>query len=172
MARNVEIKTRLRDAERTRRIAEELADGPPEVIHQEDTFFRCRNGRLKLRRFSDGTGELIHYQREDSRGPCESVFRKVMVTEPDELAAALEAALGVAGRVEKQRTLLMTGRTRIHLDEVCGLGNYLELEVVLGESETVADGERDARDLMAQLGVARDDLVASAYVDLLAAGVE
>ena len=41
----------------------------------------------------------------------------------------LGKALGVKGRVKKTRLLYMVGQTRVHVDEVEGLGNFMELEV-------------------------------------------
>lgn len=61
----------------------------------------------------------------------------------------------------------MIGRSRIHLDEVRGLGTFLEIEVVLGEREGDAEGERVARELLAAFGVPASDLVGRAYIDLL-----
>jgi predicted adenylyl cyclase CyaB len=71
--------------------------------------------------------------------------------------------------VRKQRTLFLAGRTRIHLDRVEGLGDFLELEVVLAEGEPADAGVREARALMHALGVESSQLVEGAYVDLLAA---
>ena len=81
----------------------------------------------------------------------------------------LVAALGECGRVRKQRTLFLAGKTRIHLDEVEGLGAFLELEVVLSDGDTVAQGIETAHRIMQQLGVSDGDLVDRAYVDLLKA---
>jgi adenylate cyclase class IV len=50
-----------------------------------------------------------------------------------------------------------------------GLGEFLELEVVLNEGEPPEDGVAEAHALMAQLGIAPDQLVQGAYVDLLRA---
>jgi len=75
----------------------------------------------------------------------------------------------VIGRVKKHRTVFIAGRTRIHLDRVEGLGEFLELEVVLREDETVEAGMEEARTLMAGLGVAPEQLLSGAYLDLLAA---
>ncbi len=61
----------------------------------------------------------------------------------------------------------MMGRSRIHLDEVRGLGTFLEIEVVLGKREAAAEGERVARELLGACGVPESDLVGRAYVDLL-----
>jgi predicted adenylyl cyclase CyaB len=169
VGRNVEIKARLTQPDGVRRRVEALADGPPELLEQEDTFFACPEGRLKLRRFGDGSAELIFYRRDDVAGPRQSDFLKAPIPEPDALEAALGAALGVLGHVRKRRTLYLVGQTRIHLDQVERLGWFLELEVVLGDDQTVADGEAIAHDLMAALGITEADLVDVAYVDLIQA---
>jgi len=93
----------------------------------------------------------------------------VPAPDPDALHAALAAGLGVRGEVRKRRLLLMRGRTRIHLDAVAGLGDFLELEVVLAADEDEAAGRAEAEALMADLGVDPADLLATAYVDLLEA---
>ena len=61
----------------------------------------------------------------------------------------------------------MIDSSRVHLDEVRGLGSFLEIEVVLGDGDTAAEGERIARELLAALGVPESALVAHAYIDLL-----
>jgi predicted adenylyl cyclase CyaB len=167
VGRNVEIKARVGDPAAVRARAAAMADGPAELIFQHDTFFHCPDGRLKLRRFSDGHGELIFYRRDDGSGPKESRYRKSPTADPDSLLETLSAALGVAGIVRKERVLYLAGQTRIHLDEVEGLGHFLELEVVLDDDQTARDGERIAHELMAGLGITGDDLVAVAYIDLL-----
>jgi len=166
---NVEIKARVGDLESLTAAVAALADGPPELLEQEDTFFDCPRGRLKLRRFGDGSGELIFYRRADGEGPRESRFTKAAV-DPAATGRLLADALGVAGSVRKRRTLYRCGQTRIHLDRVDRLGDFVELEVVLDEGQTAAEGEAVARELMSRLGIGDDDLVAVAYVDLLAQG--
>lgn len=169
MARNVEIKARMRDAARVRGRALALADGPPELIFQADTFFAVPSGRLKLRAFADGRGELICYERPDASGPKTSRYGIAPVADAAALLAVLTAALPRSGVVRKERELLLAGRTRIHVDRVEGLGEFLELEVVLAEGEDAATGEAEARDLLQRLGIGDDDLVSGAYIDLLAA---
>ena len=167
MARNIEIKARVADLEAVRSRAASLATAPPEILEQTDTFFAVPRGRLKLRRFADGTGELIAYERPDGTGPRESSYVRCAVREPGAIERILARAVGVRGLVEKRRDLFMAGRTRIHLDEVRGLGCFLEIEVVLGDGEDAASGEREARALMAALGIDASDLVPCAYIDLL-----
>ncbi len=167
MARNVEIKARVESADALFPRAAALADGGPVRIVQEDIFFRCPNGRLKLRVSSPDAGELIYYRRPDQRGPKESFYLVSPTTTPGTLREALSLAYGQAGRIQKTRTLFLAGRTRIHLDRVEGLGDFLELEVVLAEGEPTESGEAVARDLMAKLGILPGQLVEGAYVDLL-----
>ena len=139
-------------------------------IVQDDTFFSCPNGRLKLRAFSSAKGELIYYVRPDQAGPKESFYIISPTSSPDSLREALSMAYGQAGRVRKQRTLFLVGRTRVHLDIVENLGHFLELEVVLEDNEPVKVGEAIAHDLMVKLGISPDQLIEGAYVDMLNRG--
>ena len=76
-------------------------------------------------------------------------------------------ALGTGVVVEKRRHLYLVGQTRIHLDEVTGLGTFMELEVVLRDDQSPADGERIAQELMKALEVDTADLIHGAYADLI-----
>jgi adenylate cyclase class IV len=167
MPRNIEIKARIDSVERLRPRAAALADQGPIEIAQDDRFYDCPNGRLKLRRFSAESGELIFYRRADEEGPKESFYLRSPTSEPDSLHAALAAAWGERGRVVKQRTLYLAGRTRIHLDRVEGLGDFLELEVVLADGEPAETGVQEARALMERLGVEASRLIQGAYLDAL-----
>ena len=171
MARNIEIKARIDSVDRIAEITATLADQGPLEIAQDDTFFRCEKStdRLKLRTFAPDRAELIFYRRADSTGPKESFYLITPVTTPDALRESLTLAWGQAGRVRKQRRLFLVGRTRVHLDRVEGLGEFLELEVVLQEGEPAEAGVIEAHALMARLGVAEGQLVQGAYVDLLRA---
>jgi predicted adenylyl cyclase CyaB len=167
LPRNVEIKARVDDLgaveERARGFATE---GPVDLV-QDDTFFHCDRGRLKLRDFRDGRGELIHYSRPDKAGPKLSEYLLSPVATPELLREALARAYGVLGRVVKRRRLYLADRTRIHLDSVEDLGAFVELEVVLGDAETPEDGNIVAREIMGRLGIGHGQLVSGAYIDLL-----
>jgi adenylate cyclase class IV len=167
--RNVEIKARVADPAAVEARAAGLSNGGPVDIAQDDTFFATSAGRLKLRELAPDRGELIHYERPDQGGPKLSRYVIAPTSDPAALREALTRACGVTGRVRKQRRLYLAGRTRIHLDRVEGLGDYLELEVVLEPDDDPAGGEAEARRIMDALGVAEADLVEGAYIDLLAA---
>ena len=168
MARNVEIKARVRRPSELLDAVLEIADRGPTVFAQDDTFFACPNGRLKLRTFAATEGQLIFYRRDDQAGPKLSEYLITATAEPDALRGTLALAYGVVGRVRKTRTLCFVGTTRIHLDDVEDLGHFVELEVVLTPQQTVDEGEAIAHDLMTKLSIAPDQLVQRAYVDLLA----
>jgi adenylate cyclase class IV len=167
MARNIEIKARISSVEMLFPKAAALASQGPFEIAQDDTFFRCETGRLKLRDLLNGEGELIFYRRSNETGPKESFYLRSTTSTPDVLRESLSIAYGEIGRVIKQRTLFLVGRTRIHLDRVEGLGHFLELEVVLGKHEPSDSGVREAHEIMGRLGIGTDQLVEGAYVDLL-----
>lgn len=168
MPRNVEIKAKIARLDVVLNNAQTLVGEAPKLIEQKDVFFHAKNGRLKLRILGRTHGELIFYQRSDISGPKTSTYRVVETDEPDKLRALLAAAYGEKIIVHKLRHLFTLGRTRIHVDEVTGLGEFLELEVVLDETEGTAEGEREALELMAKLGIKSQDLVEGAYADMLA----
>ena len=168
MARNIEIKARIESIESVSpRVAALPGEGTVEIV-QDDTFFHCPNGRLKLRTISRDRGELIFYRRTDRREPKESFYLISPTTSPDTLRECLLLAYGEMGRVRKNRKLFLVGGTRIHLDRVEGLGDFLELEVMLEDGESVENGEAVAKDLMEKLGIKQDQLIEGAYVDLMA----
>ena len=169
MPRNIEIKARIDRVQACLPLALALADGAPESIEQDDTFFRVAKGRLKLRRFADGSAELIHYERADAVEAKASDYVRVAVPDPDALSEALTRGLGQIGRVRKQRLLLLVGQTRVHLDRVESLGDFIELEVVLDPAQSDAEGAAIAEQLMLRLGLVDAPRLAGAYLDLIEA---
>src|SRR5690349_24883115 len=88
MARNIEIKARVENvALLAPKVAELATEGPLELA-QDDTFFNCVTGRLKLRAFSNDAGELIFYRRVNQAGPKESVYIKSPTSSPETLRAS------------------------------------------------------------------------------------
>ena len=169
MSRNIEIKAEISPAQQQMAIAVagELATQPPAILHQKDTFFCVPTKRLKLRQFGDGTAELIAYDRIDCEQPVPSNYYRALVTDPDELLAGLSLVLGVRGVIEKTRRLFLVEQTRIHIDEVQDLGNFLELEVVMHDGQAENQGIEIAQQLMLRLGIENSQLVSNAYIDLL-----
>jgi predicted adenylyl cyclase CyaB len=167
MPSNIEIKARVSDLDALRTRVEPISDTSGEVLEQEDVFFNCPTGRLKLRIPRAGVAELIHYHRDDVQGPKQSRYTVARTSNPEAMKQILSSVLGVLGVVKKRRRLYLIGQTRVHLDRVQDLGDFVELEVVLGEGQTAKDGVGIAEGLMSRLGISPDQLLAKAYIDLL-----
>jgi predicted adenylyl cyclase CyaB len=166
-ARNIEIKASTASLADLAVHAASLASVPVAHIQQDDTFFAAPHARLKLRDFGNGTAELIAYKRDDKSGPRLSSYTRTPTSDPVGLRAVLAQVLPVIGRVRKSRQLFLIGQTRVHLDRVEGLGDFVELEVVLRDDQTLEQGQSIAEDLMRTLNIAPADLIARAYIDLL-----
>jgi len=167
MPANIEIKVRARDFDAIKSRAEKISDTPAETIRQEDIFFNAAHGRLKLRILAPDRGELIHYERFDQSGPKRSEYHIAWTSQPNALKRVLELAYGIRGVVRKTRYLYLVGQTRVHLDDVQGLGRFLELEVVLREDQSDEEGRAIAEQLMKELGIEKSDLLEGAYMDML-----
>jgi predicted adenylyl cyclase CyaB len=169
MPRNIEIKARISSVADLMAKVRSIADQGPWELRQDDSFFACPGGRLKLRIGSEPGSELIFYRRDNRPGPKESSYLRYPSADPGALRELLGRALGQAGRVEKVRTLFLRGRTRIHLDRVAGLGEFLELEVVLADDEPTHQGMTEAHELLRELGIRESQLIDGSYLDLLTA---
>jgi predicted adenylyl cyclase CyaB len=166
-ARNIEIKARAPDPDHLRQVAESISDTAVETLDQEDIFFAAREGRLKLRILGEQAGELIHYHRADAAGPKTSHYLIAPTSAPRVLREILSRVLPIIGVVRKRRQLYRVGQTRIHLDRVEGLGDFVELEVVLRPDQDESEGVVVAKENMSRLGIAPDQLIRCAYIDLL-----
>ncbi len=169
MARNVEIKAALRDRVGAEAWATARCKWGPEVLEQEDVFFPCEGARLKLRILGPKRGELIRYQRADAAEVRTSQYTLARTNDPEALREILSATLGTAGVVRKTRLLYMVGQTRVHIDRVDGLGDFLELEVVMRPEQSEQEGKLIAEGLLSELGIEKSELLAQAYVDMLKA---
>lgn len=172
MARvNVELKARDSEPDATAARCHALGAEDRGVLVQRDTYFAGRDGRLKLREQGEDGSELIAYRRPDSREPEGSTYVRAAAGEPELLREALEAALGTIVVVSKRRRLFIWENVRIHLDDVDGLGTFLELEAIVAPdgSDLVAAREKVQR-LRAELAIPDGSLISVGYSDLLLDG--
>jgi predicted adenylyl cyclase CyaB len=138
-------------------------------MFQEDIFFAVPRGRLKMRWDADQTGcELIYYRRDSHDGVMTSRYFRHALPDPKMKWDELEKSYGVKSIVRKRRIAFIAGDVRIHLDDVEGLGRYLEIEVVLNDSREMNGATRLARQMMAVFHIKDSDLVVDAYEDMLA----
>jgi len=165
--RNIELKARCADLAAAHAAALGAGAVPVRTMRQVDTYFNVQRGRLKLREIDDTRAELIQYDRSDLAEARASDYRLVPVSDAQEMKASLAAALGVSREVRKRRELLMYHNVRIHLDEVEGLGTFIEFEAVVGpEADEVISRER-LSEIQKAMGVRSADYLAHSYSDLL-----
>jgi adenylate cyclase class IV len=176
---NLEIKARVPDPVRCLSRCEKLSRNPHSVERQIDVYFRVPRGRLKLRRRWAAAvpragavpdvkipAELIAYERPDSSGARRSDYLIVPLPPATSMDRVLELALGVEARVEKLRTVFLHDGVRVHLDEVEGLGSFLELEAILGDSCDEDAARAKIERLRAHFGIREEDLIEGSYREL------
>jgi len=169
IAQNMELKARLTGLAAARSIAQRVATDYLGVEHQIDTYFACRNGRLKLRQIVGVKSQLIHYARPDAEGPKRSDYRLVEIPDGDRMCQLLTDALDLQVQVKKRREIFLVENVRVHLDEVEQLGEFLEFEAVLSEQVSQQQGQQQLAHLTEEFGISDAQRLAGSYADLLLA---
>jgi adenylate cyclase class 2 len=137
------------------------------VDEQTDTYFNVPNGRLKLR---EGAIEnnLIFYERTDQAGPKSSHFHLVQVEDNKAMKEVLTASLGVKVVVQKKREIYYIRNVKFHIDEVPGLGSFVEIEAGNISADLSQPELKEQCDFyLKELKIAYDDLVEISYSDML-----
>ena len=166
--RLVELKARWEDLATARAIvatAEHLG-----TYRQTDTYFALGERRLKVREIEGRRdAHLIYYERRDDIGLKESEVLLSALPEPEAVKEMLTRVLGVQVVVRKRREIYRLEGVQVHLDEVEGLGRFLEFELAVEDSpEGIEAGRTELAAMRARFGIPDEDLVASSYSDLLA----
>jgi len=141
---------------------------------QTDTYFQVLNGRLKLRE-GNIENNLIQYNRPDQAGPKNSDFKLVKVPDAAGLKAALTASLGIKVVVQKKREIYFIGNVKFHVDEVPGLGSFVEIEagnIGVGAGFDQPALLQQCQHYMSELGIRDEDLIQVSYSDMLLAASE
>jgi adenylate cyclase, class 2 len=130
--KNLEIKARTQSHEDLKHQLKKLGAQYIETLLQIDTYYPCKEGRLKIREINGEIAELIAYQRPNVASSKISSYtiQQIPISGLKTEKKKLQNQLGVMVVVEKNRELWKYKNTRIHLDNVAGLGKFLELETV------------------------------------------
>jgi len=165
---NVEIKARCDDPAAMLQRLTHLGAVLQGVDRQVDTYFPAATGRLKLRT-GNIENSLIHYLRQDSAGPKDSnaTLIETRAEESADLRSLLAGALGIVVEVDKLRHILWIGNVKFHVDEVQGVGAFVEIEAIdrtgeIGRASLLTQCEQ----YLVLLGIAEADLEATSYSDL------
>ena len=166
MGKNVELKARVQDLAEARKIAATLDARYVGLQEQVDTYFRIAEGRLKLRQINGLQAELIWYERADLPQARCSFYHRAPVANPETLKTVLAAALGVETVVQKRREIFLWQNVRIHLDQVPGLGSFLEFEAVLQSEEDESAAQTQLAQLVQMFHILPEDLTPGSYADM------
>jgi len=164
---NIEIKARTTELEKIREILKTNNADFIGVDHQVDTYFKVDSGRLKLRE-GNIENHLIYYERENTKGPKKSNVMLYKNNPDSNLKEILLKSLGVLTVVDKHREIYFIHNVKFHLDNVVGLGTFVEIEAI------DKDGTIGNEKLLEQcnyylnlLLILKEDLIATSYSDLL-----
>jgi predicted adenylyl cyclase CyaB len=177
---NIEFKARLRHPEIVLRMLAEYHLAPAAMLQQTDTYFHVKTGRLKLREIEGETAQLIFYQRADKAGIKRSDYHIAPIASPAALREVLAAAMGIRVVVKKKRILYLLPRqpaghansapenfVRLHLDTVEGLGQFLEIEVVVTVGEPLQHAQSEAERLAQAFQIQPEDFISASYAEIL-----
>ena len=165
---NIEIKAKYTNHDKARQFCEDLGASCLGTVRQIDTYFRVQKGRLKLREQDAQIAELIAYVRPDQEYPKCSEFVVIKVDSPATVKGIFSTLLGIEAVVEKLRTIYILDSARIHIDEVDGIGRFLEIEVLCGsgDGEAIQTATLRARELMEAFEISPKDLIPGSYREM------
>lgn len=164
---NVEIKAIVNDPSFVRNYLVNHSAIFKGTDEQTDTYFNVNTGRLKLR---EGTIEnnLIFYNRTNQAGPKSSHFNLVKIEDAKGLKEVLERSCGIKMIVRKKREIYYIDNVKFHIDEVPGLGSFIEIEAgnILAD-KTESELLDQCNFYLNEFGIKEEDLIAESYSDLL-----
>ena len=164
---NVEIKAKCPDASLIRNYLLLKEASFTGIDEQTDTYFNVTHGRLKLR---EGTIEnnLIYYERSNQAGPKNSHFSLVAIEDANGLKEALKKSIGIKVVVRKRREIYYINNVKFHIDEVPGLGSFVEIEAGNIRVSYSQEQLKEQCDFyLKEFGIKPDDLVEVSYSDIL-----
>jgi adenylate cyclase, class 2 len=168
--KNIEIKLECRDPGLARNICRTYGAAFAGTLNQTDTYYRLPQGRLKKRETPGERVEYVHYERADQARPRPSRFTLYSAAEARRRFG--KAPMPVWVVVRKVREVFIVANIRIHLDEVPGLGHFVEFEAEVSTAHDAAQCHESIATLREVLGPALGEPVALSYADLAAQAAE
>ncbi len=164
--KNIELKVKLDDGDQIIQTLEKINAKFGGRLNQIDTYYNCQKGRLKLREINNKVFELIYYERPDKKNSKISNYQIVKIEKQriNFLKEILGKLFGKLVVVKKERKLWIHKNTRIHIDKVEKLGNFLELETVV---KNLNDADKEHKEIIKLLQLSKFKKIEKSYSDLL-----
>jgi predicted adenylyl cyclase CyaB len=167
--RNLEIKVKVENLEEIENRLD-FAEHKP-TLEQTDTYFLLGEKRLKIRE-EKTKNEIIYYERKMKNGTRESIYHRITIPKNTVkfLKAVFDFIFGTKVLVTKKRDLYLYKNTRIHLDTVNNLGEFVELETVVFDDTKKESYEKEHEEVKNKLLLTNYPAIAGSYSDLLRKG--
>ncbi len=164
---NVEIKAVCEDAEFVRNYLIRHNAEKKGIDSQTDTYFNVPNGRLKLRE-GNIENNLIFYERTNMAGPKKSNFHLVKIGDTKQLKEVLTKSLGIKVVVTKKREIYYIKNVKFHIDNVPGLGSFVEIEAgnILADLSP-EELQKQCDFYLKEFRINPEDLIEISYSDML-----
>lgn len=166
---NIELKAKYSRFAYARKCVLKLGGDHHETIHQTDVYFRIPDGRMKLRYIRGASGYLVFYKRNDNPEPRASEYYIYDTKNPEALEKVLTKAHGMLAKVQKKREVHLIDNVRIHLDDVNGLGQFIEFEAVLSSEKSAVEEKQKLENYMKLFAIDHTKLQAISYLDMVLA---
>lgn len=167
MAANIEFKAKVDNYDYIYDSVAQLTKDIPTILLQKDVFYNIRFGRLKLRSICDTDHELIFYLRPNKKGPKQSKYIRIHISNQSLVNTILSKLFGQLVVVNKKRDLFLLDNIRFHLDTVEGLGNFIEIEYVLSPTESRRTALDTVNSFIRKLNIQSNSLINNSYAELL-----
>lgn len=165
--RIIEIKARCTDIDRVRQILNANRAVLKGIDHQIDTYFSVPEGRLKCREGDIESG-LIFYRRKDQLEPKLSNVEIFHAPNLAELKQILVLSIGIKVVIDKKREIYFLENVKVHLDDVRGLGTFVEIETIDETGSILVEAlERQCRQIIKLLQIKDKDRIDCSYSDML-----
>lgn len=164
---NIEIKASIAKPEFVRQYLNDHDAVYKGLDEQTDTYFNSPAGRLKLRE-GNIENNLIYYERSNQAGPKSSHFHLVKVEDAKGLKEVLTKSMGVKVVVKKSREIYYIENVKFHIDEVPGLGSFVEIEAGNVLADLSKEKLQEQCDFYCrELRIKTEDLIEVSYSDML-----
>lgn len=167
---SVEWKAEVRDPSIVRALLRRMGALNASTHAHTDTYFRVIDGTLLKREIEGQPPEYIHYLRPVEVRPRHTRFTLYSQEQATERFGVRPMPIWVV--VEKRREVWLLDTVRAHIDDVRGLGKFIELEALVTPGQSVRDCEARIARLRGSLGPFVSEPVAKGYAELLALELE
>ncbi|MCK5047483.1 MAG: class IV adenylate cyclase [Candidatus Heimdallarchaeota archaeon] len=163
---DVEIKAKCEDHARIRNILKKKGALFGGEDHQIDVYFKSPTGRLKIRK-STIESVLVYYIRDNIKGIKPSEYYLYKAPEPEKLEELLKIALGVLITVKKKREVYFIDNVKFNIDDVKGLGKFVEIEAITTNPDEIEHMDEIIRSYIKLFDIKEIDIQSHSYSDLL-----